>query len=415
MTQNPRELGPSSAATRVPGLRGVILKVASRCNLNCSYCYVYNKGDSTWKWRPPLMSDETFDLALARIREDCLASGQSSTAITFHGGEPCLIGAKRFDAWCARARHALDGVAAVEFCIQTNGTLLDHEWAAVFARHDVRVGISVDGPKDVNDRHRVDHGRRGSYDAVMRGIVALRTAGVSFGVLTVIPLGADPLPIHRHLTSLGAASVTYLLPDFTHDTIAPVRARYGATPCADFLLPVFDDWWFHATLDVRIGDFWNLARVILGGSSGIGTIGNQPALYACVEADGEIEGLDVLRVCREGLAGTGLHVRDATFADIARIGGLHRQAIFDGMPLPRGCLGCPERNTCAGGYLPHRYSAANDFDNPSVWCADILKLFGHVRGRLGVSVEETDRRRERLRRLAMRQSRAAVARAESAP
>jgi uncharacterized protein len=398
-----------------PGLRGVILKVASRCNLDCAYCYVYNKGDSTWKRRAPLMSDETFDLALARIREDCRASGQRSTSITFHGGEPCLIGARKFDAWCERARRALDGVATAEFCIQTNGTLLDAGWAEVLARHEVRVGVSLDGPRELNDRDRVDHGGRGSYDAVIRGMAALRNANVPFGILTVIPLGADPLPTHRHLTSLRAETVTYLLPDFTHDTVAPVRARYGETPCADFLVPIFDDWWFHSTLDVRIGDFWNMARAILGGSSEIGAIGNEPARYAVVETDGDIEGIDGLRICREDLAATGLHVRDAGFADIARLGGLHRQAIFDGMPLPRGCVACPERETCAGGYLPHRYSRENGFDNPSVWCADLLRLFGHVRGRLNVAVEETDRRRERLRRLAARRSRAGASGAEAPP
>jgi uncharacterized protein len=391
---SPRPVSSPSGA-----LRSFVLKVASRCNLDCTYCYVYNKGDTTWKRRPAQMSDSVFDAALARIRESCESSGQDEIAITFHGGEPCLIGASRFDEWCTRATAALDGVASVDFSIQTNGTLLDAGWARVLAKHDVNVGVSVDGPKESHDLHRVDHHGRGSYDAVERGIGALRAAGVPFGILTVVPLGGDPLPIHRHFLTLGADRLTYLLPDFTHDTIAPVRAQYGETPCAHFLIPVFDDWWLHGTLDVRIADFWNIARVILGGASEIETIGNRPPLYAFVEADGDIEGLDVLRVCGEGMAGTGLNVRDAAFSEIAQASVLHRQAIFEGMPLPQGCHTCPENATCAGGYLPHRYSRSNGFDNPSVWCADLLKLFGWIRRRLGVSVEETNFRRARLLRM----------------
>ena len=53
--------------------------------------------------------------------------------------------------------------------------------------------------------------------------------------------------------------------------------------------------------------------------------------------------------------------------------------------------------TCAGGHPPARYSQAAGFDNPSVWCADLLALFAHVRKRMGISHEETARRRAALK------------------
>ena len=373
-----------------------ILKVASRCNLNCSYCYIYNKADSTWKHRPAIMSDEVFGAVLERIHRHCVFTGQDGATIVFHGGEPCLIGSRKFDDWCSQARRFLHDVADVKFCIQTNGTLLDQAWAEVFRKYQVTVGVSLDGPKQVNDIVRVDHLGRGSYDEAERGIKLLQEAQIPHGVLSVITLGADPLAVHRHFVALGCRSVNYLLPHFTHDTIGPIRQLYGATPCADFLIPIFDDWWFNGTPDLQIGDLRNIARIILGGKSLSEGLGNDPPLYVFIEADGELEGLDNLRACADGISSIKLNVRHSDFREILQTEGMHKTAIFQGMPLPRLCKGCPERDTCAGGYLPHRYSSANGFDNPSVWCADLLKLFAHLRAKLGVSVEETRERRRML-------------------
>jgi uncharacterized protein len=83
---------------------------------------------------------------------------------------------------------------------------------------------------------------------------------------------------------------------------------------------------------------------------------------------------------------------------MAQASELHRLAILEGMPLPQACKLCHERDTCSGGYLPHRYSDSRGFDNPSVWCADILKIFALIRTRLKVPVHETHRRRRWLAR-----------------
>lgn len=120
-----------------------------------------------------------------------------------------------------------------------------------------------------------------------------------------------------------------------------------------------------------------------------------------METDGGIEGLDNLYVCKNALTRIGLNVRDSDFREILHTDTMHRTAIFQGMPLPTGCLSCPERDSCAGGYLPHRYSSARGFDNPSVWCADFQKLFAHLRQRMGVTVEETHARRQALQRASL--------------
>jgi uncharacterized protein len=355
------------------------LKTVSRCNLNCAYCYVYNKADTSWRARPTVMTDEVFDATVRRIEAHCSASGQARVQIAFHGGEPCLAGPQRFAGWCRQLSERLDPFVRLELQMQTNGTLIDDDWVRVLRAYDVRVGVSIDGPPEVHDANRVDHAGRGSHAQVERGIERLRAGGVSHGVICVISFDADGLAVHRYLTGLGISDISYLMPDFSHDTIAPVRERYGETPCADFLLPILDAWWNTNALSVRVEPFRTIARTILGGHSAIDLFGNRPFGYVFIEADGAIEGLDVLRVCHDGCATTGLNVLRDDPADITNVDSLHRRAIFHGLALPTPCGGCREERTCAGGYLPHRYGRDGGFDHASVWCADILKIFGRLR------------------------------------
>ncbi|MBX5187212.1 MULTISPECIES: radical SAM protein [unclassified Rhizobium] len=388
-------LTPSFDPQIIQPLTLIITKLTARCNLDCPYCYEFNLKDTTWKDSPKKMSDDVFDALLLRVGNHARLAGQQRVHFSFHGGEPTMVGIKRFEELADKARRALDDLD-VRISIQTNGALLNGDWARTLRRLNVNVGVSLDGPKHVHDRMRIDHRGRGSYESVRRGIEALQDADVRFGILTVITLGADPLEIHHHLLELGCTSLSYLLPDLTHDTIGTVREQFGPTPCADFLIPIFDDWWFNSTLDVRIRNFWDIARAIMGGPSHVDALGNRPLRYLVVSCGGDIEGLDVLKACEDGMVKTGMNVLSDEFSALPQKSPLHAEMVFGRMPLSKQCQSCVERDTCGGGYHPHRYSRANGFDNPSVWCADLMRLFTHIRARMEIDHSETNRRRSRL-------------------
>jgi len=388
--------------TDVPGRTDslqFVLKATARCNLNCSYCYVFNKADQSWRTRSRVMSDDVFVATMRRIRRHCEASRQPIVRVMFHGGEPLLAGVARFRRWLTMLHAELDGVARISLAVQTNAVLVDDRWAALFEEFDVEVGISLDGPKEVNDRFRVDHVGRGSYDAIVAAMDVLRARGVRFSILSVIQFGADGLDTYRHFRSLQPGTINFLFPDQTHADIAAVRAEHGPHPVADFLLPVIDEWCRVGADGPDVPLVRNIARIVLGGETRSDMFGNPPLGFVFVETDGEIEGLDVLRVDGQGLASTGLDVHRNDFVEIDAVSPFHAQAIFDGVPLPAGCRGCPEEQTCAGGYLPHRWSPTRGFDNPSAWCADILLLFARVRERFGVDAHETGLRQTVLREM----------------
>jgi uncharacterized protein len=381
-------------------LSGVTFKVAARCNLNCSYCYVFNKGDTSWRQRPARMSQEVFEAGIARLREACLRTGRDEVSVTLHGGEPTLVGAARARAFCDAARSGLEGVADVRLAIQTNGTRLTPAWVQLFAEHRVDVGVSIDGPPRVHDRERVDHRGRGSYAAVRRGLELLRDGDVPFALLSVVNFDSEPLEIHEHFCALGPDHISYLMPHHTHDDIADVHARYGPTPCLDWLCPVLEHWWQHGTLRTAVQPFASMARIILGGASDLDLFGGAPLGFCFVETDGDIEGLDVLKICDDGFAATAHNVLTDGFDPFAAGGGLHSETVFRGRPLPTGCAACPEADTCGGGYVPHRYRHGAGLDHPSAWCRDLLGLFGQLRRLLDVDHHETLVRRRALAALA---------------
>src|SRR5690349_18876814 len=85
----------------------LVLKVASRCNLNCTYCYMYNLGDTTYMKQPKVMSDDVVDNLIARVKKHCHMHGIDVFDFNFHGGEPLLAGPAFFEKFVNKANEAL--------------------------------------------------------------------------------------------------------------------------------------------------------------------------------------------------------------------------------------------------------------------------------------------------------------------
>jgi uncharacterized protein len=359
-----------------------VLKVHSRCDLACDHCYVYEAADQSWRGRPTAISDAVVSRTAQRIAEHAAEHGLRTVRVVLHGGEPLPAGRALLRRVVTELHAALRGISRLDLRVHTNGVLLDEGFCELFAEHGVKVGISIDGDRAANDRHRRYMDGRSSYDKVIRAIGLLRTdrfRDLYAGLLCTIDIANSPLVVYESLMDLRPPRIDFLLPHATWDH-PPVRTPDANGQYADWLIAIFDRWLAEGR-PVRIRTFDSIISTLRGGESFTEALGLGPASLVVIETDGSYEQADSLKAAFDGAPETGKNVFDHALDVVSQHPGiLARQQGIGG--LCQTCQECPVVTSCGGGLYAHRHRAANGFANPSVYCADLLKLISHISSHL---------------------------------
>jgi uncharacterized protein len=353
-----------------PAFTFVLVKLASRCNINCTYCYwfrdpeVYNK--------PPVLTLDAEDQFCARLEHHIRKYELDQFLLVFHGGEPLLFPKYRF----RNLQNKLADVerrtgCKIERGVTTNAILIDDEWTDLFKAHDVSVTISLDGPPDINDKQRVDFKGRGTLAATLQGLDHLRAAGIEPGLISVCNPSTDPERIVAYIVEeLGILHFDILPPDATHSDNPP--------PIADYFIRLFDVWFDrYAERGVRVSTLDAMIRGLTGHLSVSDTIGLGPIHTVTLMTDGSLEALDVLRIAGAGSTASNANVRDNALQDV-QDDPVWREAFHASMNLAEVCRRCEFLDSCGGGHLAQRWSPQRRFDNPSVYCESWKRIFDHI-------------------------------------
>jgi len=359
--------------------REYIVKIHSRCELACDYCYMYEMADQSWRDRPRRMSREIADSTAMRIGEHARAHRLADVDLVLHGGEPLLAGRDLISYLVTAVREAAGSEVAVHASVQTNAVGLDDSHLRLFDELGVNVGVSLDGVAEDHDRHRRFASGRGSHAAVVAGLHRLtqeRYRHRFSGLLCTIDLRSDPIATYEALVAFGPPKVDFLLPHGTWESPPPGRVPGSAeTPYADWLIRIFDHSYRAPKTRVRL--FEEIMHLLLGGESEAEMVGLAPARMVVIETDGEIEQVDTLKAAYAGAPGTGLHVtRDSLDAALLLPAIAARQ--LGERALSGACRGCRIRQICGGGLYAHRYRPGTGFANPTVYCPDLMRLIDHI-------------------------------------
>lgn len=181
----------------------LILQPTPFCNLACDYCYL------TTTSNPARMSLAVLAGIIGAV--PALAKLPPRLTLVWHAGEPLVVPVD----WYRAAFEICSGLRAagteIDHSFQTNGTLIDDAWCALIREYDLHIGVSLDGPRHLHDRHRVNRKGEGSFDRTMAGIRRLQDKDIPFHVITVLTHEAlaEPDALYEFFADAGILSVAF--------------------------------------------------------------------------------------------------------------------------------------------------------------------------------------------------------------
>ncbi|MBS7642619.1 MAG: anaerobic sulfatase maturase [Candidatus Bathyarchaeia archaeon] len=268
-------------------ISSVLVKpVSADCNLSCTYCFYLSKASLYPEVEVHRMDDEVLMKLMAQI----FSIPSETISFCWQGGEPTLAGID-FYRRALRYQHMFkSSFQIVENSLQTNGTLIDDDWARFLSRYDFLVGISLDGPREVHDRYRRNRGGLGSYESVIRCIDTLRRYSVKFNILTVVNnLNVrDPKGLYRFMVDMGFKYLQFI-PCVEKDHDGRI-ADYSITPedYGRFLCELFDEWFNDGNPETYVRDFEDLLISYVLGDTPSCVFGHRCGRYIVVEYNGDV-------------------------------------------------------------------------------------------------------------------------------
>lgn len=367
----------------------LLVKLAGpRCNLRCDYCYYLEKSELYEERSLPTMPDQLIERF---IREFIAAQSGSWIRFDWHGGEPTLLDPDIFRK-ILRWQKKYAGSKQIANSLQTNGTLLTHEWCNFFRENGFLIGISLDGPDHIHDRYRWDAKGKPTFHKVMRGVELLQSHQVEFNTLSVVTDYSVqyPLEIYRFFKKLGSHYMQFTP---VVERVLPANGREGrklASPkdignavmapwsvdplfYGRFLSEIFDEWVLHdvgnyyvVNFDAVLAKWCNVAPPTCALAD---ACGNGPVM----EANGDIYICDhyvypeycLGNVRKHDLTSLLLSVRQLKFGKNKTAG------------LPKICRQCEYLPICAGECPKHRIVPTPD-GMVNYLCPGLKFLFAHT-------------------------------------
>ncbi|MBQ3882257.1 MAG: anaerobic sulfatase-maturation protein [Bacteroidales bacterium] len=379
-----------------PSAFNIMFKPAgSLCNLDCHYCYYLDKAE-IYGGREPRMTEDMLEDV---IREYIAANDVPEVTFNWHGGEPLILGLDFYRKAVELERKYADG-KVLHNTIQTNGTLLNAEWADFFRDNDFLVGISLDGPKDIHDKYRKDKGGFPTFDRVMKGLQFLRNRDAQFNTLSTINKASEGrgLEVYQFLKSIGSRYMQFM-PVVEHvkypaDPSGKVKKNarpYIVDPSTEgaqlafwsvssmgfgkFMCDIFDYWVRNDVGQYFVGLFDAALASWVGVMPGTCIYGQTCGGNAVIEHNGDLYPCDHF-VYPKYLLG---NIREKSIRSMMESEEQIRFGIGKRSSLPSKCTRCKYLFACNGECPKHRFNRTEKGDTGlNALCEGYYRFYDHA-------------------------------------
>ena len=365
------------------------------CNLDCKYCFYLEKENLYPETHNFSMSDELLEKF---VREYIESQDGPEISFAWQGGEPTLMGVDFFRK-VVQFQDRFSNGRQISNAFQTNGKLLNDAWCEFLAERNFLVGLSVDGPRELHDRYRVDKGGKPTFDRVMHGLEYLEKHSVEFNTLTVVNRhnSQRPLEVYRFLKGIGSKFHQFIpiverLPDEEDKAIKlklgePPEAGHADTDVrvtewtvvprqfGEFLVKIFDEW-----VRADVGDiFVQMFDVALGNwmqvGSGLCIFAERCGRALAMEHNGDLYSCDHYVYPRYRLG----NVMDQSLGDMVNSSCQRKFGNDKFDTLPAYCMECEVRFAC-NGECPKQRFLQTPTGEPGLnyLCAGYKRFFKHI-------------------------------------
>jgi len=363
----------------------------ARCNLRCRYCYYLDKLCLQNGGSDPLMSDETLEKYVIQHIE---ASTGTDIFFSWHGGEPLLAGIDFYrKAVAFQKKHTPQGKTVLNG-IQTNGTLIDWDWAWFFKMEKFIIGISIDGPGDLHNTFRKDPEGNPTLARVLKGYEILQRAGITTEILCVVNSSnsAFPLISYDFFRDIGAKYITFLpLVERRPGSVKGVsRASVGPDEFGRFLIAVFDEWIEKDIGKIKIQIIEEVVRTAFGQEHTLCIFKESCGGVPVIENNGDFYSCDHF-VNKDNYAG---NINEFTVAELLDSKKQKNFGLAKSLTLPRYCLECDVRAMCNGECPKNRFILAPDGEpGLNYLCSGYKAFFRHCRPFVDATAQEWNKSR----------------------